>query len=300
MRPDLDLSPKGVGALLDDALALYRAQPAALATAAAIVVLPAALVVNVARVFYVRGALNFIAILARSGPNEIPSTLVPAQTAEAIATGILPLLTLARWFLLAGVVAVGPLLLYGHRVQPRRITRPGWHAFLSFVGAELLVYLAAGAAFVLTSLTIVGIAIAPFLALWLFVRFALAGVVVVAEGCKPTDGMRRAWRLTRGRWWRTFGFLLSVGLVMFGVASAIESPGILQQIVAGIENAAGSIQVPQVGWIVLDGVLVAIATAVGVPFTALCWYRYYLDLRSRSEGMDLLVRATDLAEDARP
>ena len=39
----------------------------------------------------------------------------------------------------------------------------------------------------------------------------------------------------------------------------------------------------------------AMAETIVIPFDRLCWSQLYVDLRARGEGMDLVVRARELA-----
>jgi hypothetical protein len=53
------------------------------------------------------------------------------------------------------------------------------------------------------------------------------------------------------------------------------------------------------GWTVFDGLMQGAAITLVLPFTELVTLLFYLDLRSRNEGMDLLIRARELAPDTR-
>jgi len=59
---------------------------------------------------------------------------------------------------------------------------------------------------------------------YLGIRWALAGPVLACEGRGIIESLRRSWTLVEGRWWRTFGILLLMGLVTEIVLGALSSP----------------------------------------------------------------------------
>lgn len=89
-----------------------------------------------------------------------------------------------------------------------------------------------------------GLALLAFVipAVWVFNKWALAWTVVLLEGASASEGTRRSWEVTTGRFWRTLGFNIATLLPWYqailqrdslwgpsrqglaGHAPAIESP----------------------------------------------------------------------------
>jgi hypothetical protein len=89
---------------------------------------------------------------------------------------------------------------------------------------------------------------------------------------------------------------------MFVLSSQIEgalaSPIVLRSIVSTLQDPASlATQVP-VAWRVFEGLVTAASMVLVLPFVELTWFVCYLDLRARNEGLDLLMRAQELAADA--
>lgn len=100
--------------------------------------------------------------------------------------------------------------------------------------------------------------------IWLSVRLYFAAQAAVVEKLGPAAALRRSAALTRGSWWRTFGLLLAISLLV-GLAGAI---------VTGLAGAAG------------DGVVYVVAAilvqSVAISLTALFGTLLFFDLRARS------------------
>ncbi|MBN9795388.1 hypothetical protein DMP17_43415 [Pseudonocardia sp. TMWB2A] len=130
------------------------------------------------------------------------------------------------------------------------------------------------------------IAIAAYLAvLWVTVLLALTLPAVVRERCAAVDALWRSVELVRGAWWRCFGVLLLLVLVMLLVgivAGAVAGLGAVGLVVAGFETAA-------------IAVFVGAILVVAVPGTALGQGVYGLlhqDRWLRRDGGDAVARVT--------
>ncbi len=126
---------------------------------------------------------------------------------------------------------------------------------------------------VLLALTCLGVPIA----LWIGVRWLLAGPVLFSEGAGPIQALGRSWRLTQGAWWRTFGLLLLVLLMVSVVGGGL---GYIAQLLALLAPN------PMVGLVVqfaVQTLLQALTQPIYFIFLALL----YIDRRVRSEGAEL-------------
>ena len=105
--------------------------------------------------------------------------------------------------------------------------------------------------------------------------------------------MRRSWRLTRGYFWRTLGIQLLVNAMISIALSFVTTPinlifsfggGLLAP--NGTDPAASMTSTLLLSYIVV-GVVTALFGAVGAVVTTATTSLMYIDLRMRSEGLDL-------------
>ncbi|MBP3080082.1 MULTISPECIES: hypothetical protein [Streptomyces] len=139
------------------------------------------------------------------------------------------------------------------------------------------------------------------LAVWLWIRLALATPAAVFEGQGPVGALRRSNRLVRDNWWRTFGLLLLAGLMAMGLSLA------LQILTGAFQSPADPLVVdPDTGQFgsaevraIFADILVASAIGLvvgsvvqlaGMALTHLTAALVYVDLRIRKEGLaDALI-----------
>ena len=131
--------------------------------------------------------------------------------------------------------------------------------------------------------------LAPFF--YLYVRWYVSLVVLIAEGTGPIDSMRRSWHLSEGNFWRVFCYMFLLELLV-SVLPLVIGPA-LEWIVAFIAPAAAS------------GLLLRLAAAfpslfliISTPFRFGAGVLLYYDLRIRNEDYDLALRVAELEEQA--
>jgi hypothetical protein len=134
------------------------------------------------------------------------------------------------------------------------------------------------------------------LAIWLYVRFALATPSLMLEttnrgngGPRPVriiESLRRSAHLVKHAWWRTFGILLLVIVIVYIVSAVIAVPFALP---SAFGNDFESLSFTDL----LLGSLGNIVTmTITTPFAAAAAALVYVDRRIRREGLDLeLARA---------
>jgi hypothetical protein len=93
------------------------------------------------------------------------------------------------------------------------------------------------------------------------------------EGCGPFKAVGRSWQLTRTRFWGALGATLLIALVDLVLALALSGLGLL-------------FEPFDWAWVV-DSLLIGVAALVTTPFVAAATTLLYLDLRVRSEGLDI-------------
>lgn len=174
------------------------------------------------------------------------------------------------------------------------------------VFGAVLVALAAGAAagdstttavmgILLVVLTI-GLALAW---VWIYVKVLLAPAAVAVEQHAPFRAIGRSWSLVRGHWWRTFGIVLLVSIIVGVIASVITTPLSMFGGVAApfleprsTQQAFESARV----WMIVTLVVTALVNALTRAFLSCVTALLYVDYRIRHEGFDLdLAAAADQA-----
>lgn len=281
-----DLSPKSIGRIIDDAFELYRANFATIALGAAIVLFPVGLLVAVSQVFYTRGLLSVIpgVIDGSMDFNELTQLQVWASLSNLVA----PVFLFARLYVSSAVLSAAPLMLARQRLTVKEFLKGGLPRFGWLVAVALLASLATSTGYLFF--------VIPGVYLW--ARLSVARVACVVEATPIDRSFTRSWALTTGRVWRTILFGVGLAVLTITLESAVDSPAVLRQIFSSVTNPEAVFTELSVGWKVLEGVLSATAVSLVYPFAELAWFFFYLDLRARHEGMDLVQRAGRLAERA--
>ena len=113
--------------------------------------------------------------------------------------------------------------------------------------------------------------------------FLVTAPVIGAEGLGPVQAMRRSARLVARRFWMVLGLALLGLLVETLFETAI---GLLPTLLSGVLGTDG------VGWL-LPAVIGILTSLITIPVVAGITVLIYLDLRVRTEGLDLELDALD-------
>jgi hypothetical protein len=178
----------------------------------------------------------------------------------------------------------------------------GWTAALVVAAVIALVVLTAVVVAIIALGGIAGVVIGTLLGLgfaagatvlgvWLGVRLSLVPSVLMIERRALGAALRRSWSLTVGYFWRTFGIVLLVTVIVQVVSSILSIP---LSIVLGIAGAliapTGDYSTLAITTVVIGGITVVVTLVVGA-ITAVVQAAtpalIYLDLRMRKEGLDL-------------
>lgn len=217
--------------------------------------------------------------------------MTPGMQGEAMMAAITKFYTDAWWLILAssvlqviGVLAILTLMRDRSRPTVGQAIRSGLSGLLPYLGAQLLFALAVGliggiaigvAAAVAPALAAVGALLLFVVAVFIGVRLILVAPVIAVEGQRnPLAAMQRSWRLTKGQFWRIFGFLalvmilflvvLGVVMLLVGVVLAILTSGETQRVLAAVVSSALTALVATY----VIGILAAIHRQLAGPGTA--------------------------------
>jgi hypothetical protein len=143
----------------------------------------------------------------------------------------------------------------------------------------------------------VGIAVALLLGLgllvlgaWVGVKLSLVPSIIVLERAGIRRAAARSWRLTDGFYWRTFGTLLLVAVILNVAAQVVVQPvslvGTLLAVIIDPTGTGAAITITiatTVVSLILSLLIGAITAVVQAALVAVI----YIDLRMRKEGLDL-------------
>lgn len=334
-RPGIiPLTPLALGDLLSGSFAAIRRNAAAVVGTALIVSL-IEILVSVLGTTVMFDALTGILRMEEAGMDPFLEGSTAAQVFGSL-FGSLALLTVGALLAgLAGLVAHGVLAVVVLRSaaglkttlgQAWRLTgRQVW----SLLGLGAL-YLAATFILILLFLAVVvGLVIAAanedgglaglmgillfvlilasvVLGVWLYVKLLLAAAASAVELKSPFRAMGRSWTLTRGHWWRTFGIILLVGIIVGVVSSIITTPlSMIGGVFAPFTESATAEDVIEGSriWMLVSVAVTSLVGALATVYTACLVALLYTDYRIRQESFDLdLAAAADaagLSDDAR-
>jgi hypothetical protein len=194
------------------------------------------------------------------------------------------ILPLIGWTLLVGVVVGGVFALIVGGVIAVAILVPDPATIVGVVLVAVVLMLGLG---------VVGA--------WLGTKLALVPSAIVLERVGVLAAVGRSWRLTTGHFWRTFGLILLVGMILSFAAQVVVQPvSFLGTILAMIlDPTAGETYLAiTVGTTVVTLVLSILIGAITSVVQAALIAVIYIDLRMRTEGLDLELERHVEARDA--
>jgi Membrane domain of glycerophosphoryl diester phosphodiesterase len=267
------LRPLPVGELLDETFKLYRTHFNVIAGVAIVVVLPNLLLNLVSGSYRLNSISYFQKVLQNLND---PAALQAIQNQQAQATNFsLTLLSVILTLLLlpitgAALFRAATSLAAGNVETIGSVLLGTARRYFAVVGVGLLTFLVMLGSFAIITIPVV---------VWVWVRWSVDMPALFAEGVGPVKAIGRSWNLTRDNWWRTFGILLLV-LIMVGlIQSALGALfGGIAALIPGISDE------------VRDGLVTTVSTVISALVGALSPIAItllYLDLRVRKEGLDL-------------
>lgn len=252
----------GARGILDASLRAYREQALNLWKIVVLIVVPARVINEVVTVLTLPGGVR-----AHNGNlvTHAGATTSTSAVAVAISIGI---------SVVAAALAIGALskCVLDHYTG----RQADWRSSLNFARHRLAALL--WLSIISAALLFVGFLLFIVPGIWLLVGLSTAVPALMFERINPLRALSRSQELVRGRWWATFGVLVTALLLVIGVE-------ILLAIIFGsIESGSkvGSVAL----LIALDGISGAISALISYPFLAIVCAVIYIDLRSRKEGLD--------------
>jgi hypothetical protein len=149
------------------------------------------------------------------------------------------------------------------------------------------------------------------LAIWLNTKLVMVPSALVLERLGLRQAVVRSWTLTRGYFWKTFGVIALIAVIVYVVVQVVSIPfSVLGGLLGGIfaptslstadPSAFSQLLVTQLGVNILASIVGAIVGAVMSVVQTATVALLYLDLRMRKEGLDLeLVRFVEARQSGR-
>jgi hypothetical protein len=134
------------------------------------------------------------------------------------------------------------------------------------------------------------IVVVPLVGLVIAATLLVAPVIIV-ERLGPLRAIRRAWKLVRSRFSASLVFVAATTVVGGGLRLGLTW-------LPRLSSSTGLVTFGPYGWLA-EGIAGQVAQLVTVPLVALATAEFYLQVRVRAEGMDLVMAADDAFGPAR-
>jgi len=131
---------------------------------------------------------------------------------------------------------------------------------------------------------------------WLTTKLAFVPVLLVVERLRLGAAIRRSWSLTTGSFWRIFGIVLLITVVISLAAQVVTVPiTAIGSLLGGVLNPNGAEDFSNawvLGSLVAGYAVSAVFAAVSYVATAATPAILYVDVRMRKEGLDVELQRT--------
>lgn len=247
------LGPKDIGGILGDAFRIYGSNFLRLLAIVAIVEVPLGIL------GIVFGLLGFL------GAGGLGAVVDPWALWPLIGTMVAFIVVFAIISIVAGVLMTGAVI---HAVSEHYVSQTinigqAYRFAVARLGAMLGAAVLAGLAVFGMAITVIGIPAAVYFGVrWLFIYQA-----ALLEGTGARAALSRSSALVKGTWWRVFGIILVIGIIVFAAS-----------LILGLIPVVGSV----------------IGTILVTPFGVAGGTLLYYDLRVRKEEYGLEGLASEL------
>ncbi|HEX5416863.1 MAG TPA: glycerophosphoryl diester phosphodiesterase membrane domain-containing protein [Chloroflexota bacterium] len=141
---------------------------------------------------------------------------------------------------------------------------------------------------ILITILVVPLLVILPLGIFIGIRWSMVLNAVILDRRGPLSGLRESWQVTRGAFWHTFGVLVVSGLLYmvfsYIVAGVFGGFSLLLLFVAKSATAVG----------IVSNLASGVTALLITPFTTAINVVLFFELKSRSQGFDLVLRARQL------
>ncbi len=251
--------------LLDGPFRVIKSKPRTVFAIAAAILIPTDLV----GAFLQRHTLQANAF----GGNVLTGTTFFSSGGDLLALVVAAMLQAAALFFLGGALARLLSAWYaGGDLTAGQALRASFSRGWALIGAFLLLF----------PVKVVSYALCYFPVIATVTLFSLTAPAIVVEGLGPIAGARRSWRLVWRRFWPC---VLTIVVATFGAT-------VLTSVFAFIPLAAAQLLPAPLDWIAMGIIRAAVGMLVTTALVSVS-VLLYLDLRIRTEGLDIELEAAD-------
>ncbi len=288
------LRPMSVGEILDASFKVYRRNFVTMAKAILVVAVPFGLLSALIRASVSTNATTLSNISTSTNATPSASTYAANLSTDLVSL-LAAAVSTAVIYRVVGSAYLGNPSSWREAVSVglRKAHSVLWVTVLSFIAYAVLIAIPA-VVIVLVAVHSTGFGvIAGFLLgvpalcalVWFWVVSELAIPSLMLEGSKGTKALLRASRLVRHLWWRSFGCMVLVSLIVGVLTSVVAG------VIVGILLAFSSSDLATIVVLFVSGVL---TTILFTPITASAYVVLSIDLRVRKEGYDIQLLASQL------
>ena len=274
------LRPLGIGEILDAAIKVYRSRFSTLVKATLVVVAPVQVLSAIVTI-----SLPDSGAFSATTTDEFGVTTLDADPATVIGAAAAVIIVALLGLLAAQLATATALKIISNAYLDEE---EDWRESLRFASRKLrsLIWVLIKIVF-LAGLALLA-CIGP--GVYLYYAWALAIPVVLLEGLRGKQALKRSRALVKGRWWPVFGCLIVATLLASVVTLAFQA------VVGGVGFTNDS----DVVGAVVSGIATVAGSVLVTPFTAAVTAILYFDLRVRKEGFDLELLARTLGVEPPP
>jgi len=273
-RLPVPLRPMTLSDLLDGSFAVMKSRPRTVFTIAAVILVPVHLIAAFAqRDVSVSASIDNFTNALNTGQST------PVSDSQVLASyGALALLAVSLFFLGGAIGRLVSAWYAGGDMTAGEALGAAFRRTPALVAAFLMLL-------PLKMLGLVGCYVGVILPVTLF---SLTAPALVVEGIGPVAAARRSWRLIARRFW----FCILVVLL------AVLGSGLLTNLLAGVPTYFAGLLPSPFDWITTAAISTGVSMIVTTALVSMS-VLLYLDLRIRTEGLDIELEAADAFARAR-
>jgi len=256
-----ELRPRGIGEILDAAVALYRARFAQLLRYAAIVVFPVQVLLTLVSLSAQSDHYN-VTISGNATPQFSTTRAELAATFVVLVVGLL-----THAFVSAITTRVVADEYVGYAEPPGQAARTAARRFLAVIGVALLIGIS----------ELLGVLLCFVGSFAAQALFSVAIPVVILERRKVFAAMARSVELTRAHFWHVLGVILSASILSALLNFALT-------LALNLWSAHGG---SPTSLAIAQGIINSLTLLLTAPFVAAAIVALYFDLRIRDEAFDV-------------
>ncbi len=257
-----ELRPRGIGEMLDAAVALYRARFGRLVRITLAVIVPVQI-------------LNTLVLLSAE-PDSFKPNLTGgvsasynsgSASAHLAATLLVLMLTVISTAFVAAVCSRIVADAYTDQPDSRDAVRTAGRRVFAIIGLSLLLTL-------MQAFGVIACFVGTFVVLALF---SVSIPALILEGVGVGGALARSYELAKANFWRALGLVLTAQLL-----TAVLNLGLAALVAAFVRGGGGT-----TATVIAQGIANTVAAAITTPFVATAVVALYFDMRIRNEAFDL-------------